>query len=127
MLIKDTIDLVITFHMTISKNDLPFFPPISILSHCCNSPTDSGEAKVESCILKNMTHLTTLLNTRQLNPEASRTNLSEQTLFNWRPGSPCRHLACHKESLGHEEPSKAASVKPSPNPDNAGPIVCCPM
>jgi hypothetical protein len=33
-----------------------------------------------------MTHQTALLNTGPLNPEASRTNVLEETPFNWRPG-----------------------------------------
>jgi hypothetical protein len=35
--------------------------------------------------------------------------------------------AHHKESLERDEPSKAPPVKPSPNSDNARPIVCRPM
>ena len=45
-----------------------------IQSYRCNSPTGSGEAKVESCVLLHMTHLITLLNTCPLN--------MEETLFN---------------------------------------------
>ena len=96
--------------------------PITILSHHCNSPTDSGEEKVESCIRQ-----TTLLNTRPLNPEASCTNVLEETLFNWRPKSACRCPAHHKESLERDEPSKAPPAKPSNTPDEAGPIVHRPM
>jgi hypothetical protein len=44
--------------------------PITILSHHCNSPKGSGEAKVKSCVLRNMTRQTALFNTRPLNPEA---------------------------------------------------------
>jgi hypothetical protein len=59
---------------------LPFFSPIlwhpnAILSHLCNSPMGSGEAKVESCSLWNMTRQTKLLNTCPLNLKASRTNV----------------------------------------------------
>ena len=74
-----------------------------------------------------MTHLTPLLNTCQLNPEASRTNVSEETPFNWHPLSACRHPAHHKELLEHDEPSKGSPAKPSPNPDDAEPIVRRPM
>ena len=45
-----------------------FFSPIlgyPILSHCCNSPTGLGEAKVESCVVRNMTRQIAL-NTRPL-------------------------------------------------------------
>ena len=48
------------------------FSPISILSHCCNSPTGRGEAKVESCILRNMTRQTALLITRPAAPMCQR-------------------------------------------------------
>eukprot|EP00063_Salmo_salar_P070491 XP_014045326.1 PREDICTED: UDP-N-acetylglucosamine transporter-like isoform X2 [Salmo salar] len=67
--------------------------------------------QVESFVLRTMTHLTTL------NPEASRTNVSEETSFNWRPGSAHRHPAHHKESLERHEPSKAPPARPSPIPD----------
>ena len=56
--------------------------------------------------------LTAFLNTHQLNPEASRNNVSEEAPFNWRPGSACRHQTRHKEWLGRDEPNKA----PRPNP-----------
>ena len=85
------------------------------------------EAKVESCALRNMNRQTALLKTRSLNPKASRTNVSEETPFSWRPQSVCRRLARHKESLELYEPSKAPRAKPSPNQDYAGPIVCRPM
>jgi hypothetical protein len=61
------------------------------------------------------------------NTEASYTNVSEETLFSWQRESDCRLPARHKESLEGDEPSKAPSVKPSPNPDNSGPIVRRPM
>ena len=50
---------------------------------------------------------TSLLNTRPLNQEASCTNVSEETPLNWWPKSACRLPAPHKESLEHDEPSKA--------------------
>ena len=100
---------------------------ILILSHRCNSPTGSGEVKVESCVLQNMTRQPALLNARSLNPKACRTNVSEETLFNWRPKSACRRPAHHKESLERDEPNKALPAKPSPNPDVAGRIVRRPM
>ena len=37
---------------------------------------------VESCVPRNMTHRTSLINAHLLNLEASRTNVSEETLFN---------------------------------------------
>jgi hypothetical protein len=41
--------------------------------------------------------------------------------------SACRRLARHKESLECDEIRKSWPAKPSPNPDNGGPIVCCLM
>ena len=70
-----------------------------------------------------MTRLTSLLNTHQINLEASRTNVTEETQFNWRPGSSHRHPACQNESLERDQPSKAPPAKAFPNPDDAGPIV----
>jgi hypothetical protein len=70
-----------------------------------------------------MTRLTAL----QLNPEASFTNVLEETQFNWRTGSARRHPARHKEWLEHDEPSKAPPAKLSPHLDDAGPIVHRPM
>uniref|UniRef100_A0AAZ3NQU2 HIT domain-containing protein n=1 Tax=Oncorhynchus tshawytscha TaxID=74940 RepID=A0AAZ3NQU2_ONCTS len=64
------------------------------------------EVKVELCVLRNLTRLTVLLNTRQINPEASRTNVSVETQFNWQPGSACRHPAHHKESLECNRPMR---------------------
>ena len=66
-----------------------------------------GEAEVESCVFRNIIRLTALLNTRQLSPEASRTNMSEETLLHRRPGSACRYPARHKELLERDETSKA--------------------
>ena len=96
---------------------------ITNLSHRCNSPTGSGEMKVGSCVLRNMTRQTAVLNSRSLNPEASRTNVSEETAFNWPPKSAFRHPAHHKKLLEHDEPNKVPRAKPSPNPDDAEPIV----
>jgi hypothetical protein len=63
-----------------------FYPPFhiqfAIKSHRCNSQTGMGEVKVESCVPRNMTPQTVLLNTHPLNPEASRINVSEETPFN---------------------------------------------
>ncbi|XP_071003193.1 voltage-gated potassium channel regulatory subunit KCNG4-like [Oncorhynchus clarkii lewisi] len=42
--------------------------------------------------------------------EFSRTNVSEETPFNRRPGSACRHPAHHKESLEHDEPRACIHV-----------------
>ena len=76
----------------------PQFPDIqlvvTVFSHCCNSRTDSGEAKARAmrpprhnaakhCFL---THFS-------LNPEANRTNVSEETPYRWRPKLTCRRPA----------------------------------
>ena len=101
-------------------------PLFQILSHHCNSQR-TREGKVESCVLRNMTRQTALLNTRPLNPEASRTNVLEEIPFNCRARAACRHPSRHKESLEHDEPSKATPAKPSPYQDDAGPIVRRPI
>ena len=108
---------------------LPRFRPnfVILLSWLrCNSPTGSGEVKVESCVLRNMTRKTAL-NIRLLNPKASRTNVLEETPFNCRPRSACSCPARYKESLERGEPSEALLAKLSPNPDDTGPIVRHPM
>ena len=67
------------------------------------------------------------VNTCSLNPEDSCTNVSKETPFNWLLKSDCRRPARHKESLECDKPSKVPPAKPSPNPDDAGPIVRRPM
>ena len=49
-----------------------------------------------------------------LNPEASSTNVSEETLYNWQPKTACGRPACHKESLEHDGTRTSRSAKPSP-------------
>ena len=66
-----------------------FFPLFSILSHSCNSPTDSGSCRP-----------------RFLTP--AHTNVSEDTLFTWRQMSACRRPAHHKESLERDQCSLCA-------------------
>jgi hypothetical protein len=94
-------------------------------SHRFNSPTDLGEPNVEShassehdpakphCFL---THCS-------LNPKASCTNVSEETLYSWQPKSVCRHPTRPKELLEFNGTRKSQPAKPCPNPDNTGPIV----
>jgi hypothetical protein len=65
----------------------------AVLSHRCNYRTDLEEAKVESHESSESLLLDTLLN-----PEASRTNVSEETPNNWRPCQHALHPARHKES-----------------------------
>ena len=90
---------------------------VTVLSHRFNSPTDSGEAKHDPakphCFL---THCS-------LNPEASRTNVLEETLYNWRPRSAYRLPSRHNESLERDGTRKSQPVRPSPNLDGAGPVV----
>ena len=88
----------------------PFFSPISwypivlvatILAHRYTSRTGSGETKVEchasSDTQPNQPHC--FLTQRATNPEASRTNVSEETLCTWQtllartaPGPPQKSL-----------------------------------
>ena len=62
-----------------TANTFFFIPSFAILSNRCNSPTGSGG---EGRVMRNMTRPTTILNTHALQPEASHTNVSEETLFN---------------------------------------------
>ena len=57
-----------------------------------------------------------------LSPEAIHTNVSEETQYNWRPKSACMRQACHTESLERNGTRTSWPAKPSPNPDDAGPI-----
>ena len=94
---------------------------VTVLSHRCNSRTDSGEAKVESHA-SSETQPSQAAPTCQavLNPEASRTNVSEETLSSWRPESACRDLAQHKGALERDGTRKSLPAKPSPNPGTLG-------
>ncbi|KAK6302769.1 hypothetical protein J4Q44_G00271240 [Coregonus suidteri] len=58
-----------------------------------------------------------------LNPEASCTNVSEETPYNWRP---CQRAwpGPPQESLERYGTRTSQPAKPSPNPDDAVPIVC---
>jgi hypothetical protein len=64
-----------------------------------------------------------------LNPEASRTNVSEETQYTWRPCQRALRPARHRtqESLVRDGTRTSLPAKPSPNPDDAGPIVRRPM
>ena len=96
------------------------------MSQRCNSCTDSGEAKVDSHASseKQLAKPHCFLTQSPLNLEASRTNVSEET-----PGDGvsvhCARPATGVVSARWEKDIPAA--KPSPNPDDAGPIVCQPM
>jgi hypothetical protein len=55
-----------------------------------------------------------------LNLEANRTNVFEETLSSWRPGSACRPPGHHKELLERNGKRKPQPAKPSLNPVDAG-------
>ena len=111
-------------------NYTPFSPQFSgiqlvvtVLSHRCNFRTYSGEAKVESCASSETQPSEATL----LKLEASRTNVSEETPYTWRP---CRRALRRKkpqELLVRDGTKTSLLAKPSPNPDDAGPIVPRPM
>ena len=73
------------------KNEFyPFFSPIvlvaTILSYRYNSRTGSGETKVDSHVSSDtQPKQTSFLTQRASNPEASRTNVSEETPCTWQP------------------------------------------
>jgi hypothetical protein len=90
--------------LSLSLYFTPFFDLVSSL-HLPNG-LERGEGW-EPCVLQNMSRQTALLNTHTLNLEARCTNVSEETLSNWWLKSACRRPAHHKESLEHDEPSKA--------------------
>uniref|UniRef100_A0AAZ3PYW9 Origin recognition complex subunit 1 n=1 Tax=Oncorhynchus tshawytscha TaxID=74940 RepID=A0AAZ3PYW9_ONCTS len=92
--------------------------PLFLHNFDAETPQWALEVKVESCVPRNMTRQTALLNTRPLNPEASCTNVSGgNTVQLTNKVSPARH----KKSLEHEKPSKAPPSQNLPNPDDAGP------
>ena len=70
-----------------------------------------GESR-ESCVLRKHAKPRCVLTHCSLNPKASCTNVSEETLSNWQPKSGCRHPTFHKESLENDEPRK--SHRPNP-------------
>ena len=119
------------FVFFLKKENPPFSPQfcgIQLLSHRYNSRTGSGETKVESHASSdtqpNQPHC--FLTQRASNPEASRNNVSEDTpctrqpwLARTAPGPP-------QDSLVRDETRTSLPTKPSPNPDDARPIVHCP-
>ena len=93
----------------------PFFSPISwypivvvatILSHCYNSRTGSGETKA---VMRPPCFLTQ----RASNPEASRTNVSEETLCTWQPWLARTAPGLPQESLVREETRTSLPGNPS--------------
>ena len=87
---------------------------VTVLSHHCNSLTDSGEAKVEN-------HVSSETRPRQA------ALLLETLPYSWRPKSAVHVPGCDKESLEHDATRTSKPIKPSPNPDDTGPIVHCLM
>lgn len=61
------------------------------LAHLCNSLLGLAEAKVDSCVLRNMAAY--FLSHCSLNLDVGLTNVSEKTPFDWRPESVCRSPA----------------------------------
>ena len=98
---------------------------VTVLSHRCKSCMDSGEAKVESHTSSkhDPTKPHCFLTQWPLNPEASHTNVLEETLYTWQPCQP----GPPQESLECNGTRTSLQTKPSTNPDDAGPIVCRPM
>ena len=95
-----------------------FFSPISwypIGSYIrCHSRTDSGEAKVESRASSETqpSQATLLLDTCPLNPEARHTNVSDETLYTWRPCKRALHPANHRScwsTMGQKHPCQPNS------------------
>jgi hypothetical protein len=90
-----------------------YFSPelvITVLSHRCN------------CVLRNTTRQASC-HTARLTWLASRTNVSEETPYSWRPEDSMHAPGRHKESLEHDGTRTSRPAKPSPNPDDVGPIV----
>jgi hypothetical protein len=69
---------------------------VTVLSHLCNSSTDLGEVKVESPLKHNPTKPHCILKQCLLNPEASHTNVWEETPYPWQL---CQ-LACARPATG---------------------------
>ncbi|XP_064875647.1 guanylate-binding protein 1-like isoform X2 [Oncorhynchus nerka] len=101
----------------------------TILSHRYNSRTGSGETKVESHASSdtqpNQTSL--LLNTAPSNPEASRTNVSEETLCTWLPWLACTAPGPPQESLVCDETRISLPVKPSLTRTTLGQLCVAPQ
>jgi hypothetical protein len=80
----------------------------------------SGEGR-EPCALR-QAKLHCFLTQCPLNPEASCTNVSEETPYTCRP----RQRACARPTIGVARArwdKESRPAKPCPNPDDAGPIV----
>ena len=86
---------------------------ITILSHRYNSHTGSGETKVESYASSETQPNHCFLTQRASNPEASRTNVSEETPCTWLPWLACTAPGPPQESLVRDETRISLPAKPS--------------
>ncbi|XP_071228377.1 NEDD8-activating enzyme E1 catalytic subunit-like isoform X6 [Salvelinus alpinus] len=85
--------------------DKPF--GVTVLSHRCNSRTDSGEAKAESRASSETQP--SLLTQCTINPEASRTNVLEETPYTWRLCQRALRLTRHRSrycTMGQGHPCR---------------------
>jgi hypothetical protein len=87
----------------------------TILSHRYNSRTGSGETKVESHASSDTqpNQAALLLNTTPSNPEASRTNVSEETPCTWQPWLARTAHGPPQELLVRDETRISLPAKPS--------------
>ena len=87
----------------------------TILSHRYNSRTGSGETKVESHASSDTqpNQAALLLITVPSNPEASRTNVSEETPCTWQPWIVRTAAAPPQEVLVHDETRISLPANPS--------------
>ena len=85
----------------------------TILSHRYNSRT--GETKIEGHASSDTqpNQVALLLNTARSNPEASRTNVSEETPCTWQPWLARTAPGPPRESLVHDETRISLPAKPS--------------
>uniref|UniRef100_A0AAZ3QIX5 selenide, water dikinase n=1 Tax=Oncorhynchus tshawytscha TaxID=74940 RepID=A0AAZ3QIX5_ONCTS len=87
---------------------------VTVLSHRCNSRMDSRGEGREPCILRNPTKPHCFLTQCLLNPEASRTNVSEETLCTWQPRQRGLRPGPPQESLVRDGTRTYLPAKPSP-------------
>ena len=115
----------------------PFFSPIpwypivlvaTILSHRYNSrmAQERRRLKVMRPPIHNPTKPHCFLTQRASNPEASRTNVSEETPCTWQPWLACTAPGPPQESLVRDETRISLPAKPPRILDDARPIVRCP-
>ena len=84
------------------------------------TPARTQEAKVESHVSSNPTRPHCFLTQCPLNPEASHTNVLAETLCTLATVS---SFTAPQEPLERDGMKTSLPAKPSPNPDDAGPIV----